>query len=271
MRSLYILALAFATSLTPGAASAADMTAALGKTQAASIADIQQFQNREGRRGGEARRGGNRGGEARRGGQNVRGNDNGFRRSVMGDRAAQQVIRSERQSRVQNRTVQRDRNRDTYRDGRRWGDRSYSRNDRDYNRNDRRYDRNDSRYRDRGYNRGYSRGYDRGYNRGSNRSWNHSWRNDRRYDWYGHRNQYRSHYQIGRYYAPYRGHRYSRFNIGFQIGTPYYSSRYWLSDPYSYRLPPAYGNYRWVRYYDDVLLIDVRNGYVADVIHDFFW
>jgi hypothetical protein len=26
-----------------------------------------------------------------------------------------------------------------------------------------------------------------------------------------------------------------------------------------------------VRYYDDVLLIDVRNGYVVDVIHDFFW
>ncbi|NJM51222.1 MAG: hypothetical protein HC843_10400, partial [Sphingomonadales bacterium] len=58
MRQFYILALAFATSLTPGAAVAADMSAQLGKTQATSNADIQQFQNRDGRRGGEARRGG---------------------------------------------------------------------------------------------------------------------------------------------------------------------------------------------------------------------
>jgi hypothetical protein len=36
-------------------------------------------------------------------------------------------------------------------------------------------------------------------------------------------------------------------------------------------LPAAYGSYRWVRYYDDVLLVDVRNGRVVDVIRDFFW
>ena len=39
---------------------------------------------------------------------------------------------------------------------------------------------------------------------------------------------------------------------------------------FNYRLPPADGPYRWVRYYGDVLLVDVRNGYVVDVIHDFF-
>jgi Ni/Co efflux regulator RcnB len=44
-----------------------------------------------------------------------------------------------------------------------------------------------------------------------------------------------------------------------------------LNDPWQYRLPPVHGPYRWVRYYDDVLLIDVRNGYVVDVINDFFW
>ncbi|WP_342449817.1 RcnB family protein [Sphingomonas jejuensis] len=36
-------------------------------------------------------------------------------------------------------------------------------------------------------------------------------------------------------------------------------------------MPPAYGSYRWVRYYDDALLVDVRSGYVVDVIYDFFW
>jgi hypothetical protein len=28
---------------------------------------------------------------------------------------------------------------------------------------------------------------------------------------------------------------------------------------------------RWIRYYDDALLVDIRDGYVVDVIHDFFW
>ncbi|MFN3747332.1 MAG: RcnB family protein [Sphingorhabdus sp.] len=101
--------------------------------------------------------------------------------------------------------------------------------------------------------------------------WNRDWRSDRRYDWRGHRERYRSYYRPGRYYAPYRDYRYRRFSIGIHIGSPFYSSRYWIADPWYYRLPPAYGPYRWVRYYDDVLLVDVRNGYVVDVIHDFFW
>jgi hypothetical protein len=46
---------------------------------------------------------------------------------------------------------------------------------------------------------------------------------------------------------------------------------YWINDPFYYRLPPAYGPYRWVRYYNDALLVDVRSGYVVDVIHDIFW
>jgi hypothetical protein len=33
----------------------------------------------------------------------------------------------------------------------------------------------------------------------------------------------------------------------------------------------AYPGTRWVRYYDDVLLVDVYTGEVVDVIHDFFW
>lgn len=31
------------------------------------------------------------------------------------------------------------------------------------------------------------------------------------------------------------------------------------------------GPVRWIRYYDDVLLIDTRDGYVVDVIYDFFY
>ena len=31
------------------------------------------------------------------------------------------------------------------------------------------------------------------------------------------------------------------------------------------------GPYRWVRYYDDALLVDIYSGEVVDVIYDFFW
>ncbi|HMT42021.1 RcnB family protein [Sphingorhabdus sp.] len=109
------------------------------------------------------------------------------------------------------------------------------------------------------------------YDRRDNDRWDRGWRNDRRYDWRGHRERYRSYYRPGRYYAPNRYDRYRWFSIGIYLGSPFYSNRYWIADPWYYRLPPAHGPYRWVRYYDDVLLIDVRNGYVVDVIHDFFW
>ena len=51
----------------------------------------------------------------------------------------------------------------------------------------------------------------------------------------------------------------------------YYQPDYWLDDPWQYRLPPVYGPYRWVRYYDDALLVDIYSGQVVDVIDNFFW
>lgn len=101
--------------------------------------------------------------------------------------------------------------------------------------------------------------------------WDRDWRSDNRYNWRGHRERYRSYYRPGRYHAPYRGDHYRRFSIGIYLGSPFYANRYWVADPWQYRLPPAHGPYRWVRYYDDVLLIDIRSGHVVDVIHDFFW
>ncbi len=104
------------------------------------------------------------------------------------------------------------------------------------------------------------------------RRWDNGWRNDRRYDWQNYRSRYGDRYRAGRYYAP-RGwdYGYRRFSIGIFLSNMLYADNYWLNDPYSYRLPPAYGSLRWVRYYDDALLVDVRDGYVVDVIHDFFW
>ncbi len=117
----------------------------------------------------------------------------------------------------------------------------------------------------------YRSGYRDGDRSDNYRSWNRDWRRDNRYNWYSYRNQYRDRYRLGRYYAPYSNYRYSRVNIGFRLGSLFFGSRYWINDPWQYRLPEAYGPYRWVRYYDDALLVNTYSGEVVDVIHSFFW
>ncbi|PZU58827.1 MAG: ATP-dependent RNA helicase [Sphingobium sp.] len=104
------------------------------------------------------------------------------------------------------------------------------------------------------------------------RRWDSGWRSDRRYDWQRYRAQYRNVYRVGPYYAP-RGwnYGYRPFGIGVYMDSFFYGNDYWLGDPWQYRLPPAYGSMRWIRYYDDALLVDIRDGYVVDVIRNFFW
>ena len=46
---------------------------------------------------------------------------------------------------------------------------------------------------------------------------------------------------------------------------------YWIADPYAYRLPPANGPFRWVRYYNDALLVDLRSGAVVDGVYGIFY
>ena len=121
---------------------------------------------------------------------------------------------------------------------------------------------------------GYNHGSNWDHNRGGssrNYNWNRNWRNDNRYDWQRYRSANRYRYHLPRYYSPYRGYGYSRFSIGFFLEPLFYSSRYWIADPWYYRLPPAYPGTRWVRYYDDALLVDVYSGEVIDVIYSFFW
>ena len=137
---------------------------------------------------------------------------------------------------------------------------------------DRQWDRNRNGDLDRRWDRNNDNRIDRRYRDGrQGNNWNREWRSDRRYDWRGYRNQNRNYYRLPRYYNPYRNRSYTRFSIGFTLGSLFYSQRYWINDPGYYRLPPAYGGYRWVRYYNDALLVDTYNGEVVDVIHDFFW
>ena len=106
--------------------------------------------------------------------------------------------------------------------------------------------------------------------RDRDRQWSSHWRNDRRYDWSRWRDRNRSLFRLGIYYDPY-GYRYRRFSIGWNMWPSYYQSNYWLDDPWMYRLPPTYGPYRWVRYWDDALLVNIYTGEVVDVIYSFFW
>lgn len=163
-------------------------------------------------------------------------------------------------------------------DQRRWNNdrRDNDRRGNDWRNNDRRD--NDRRDNDRRWNNNQrwdnGRDHDRRWNndrRPSNNGWHNGWRNDRRYNWQGYRNQYRDRYRMPTYYSPYRGRGYSRLSIGISLGSGYYGSRYWINDPYQYRLPPAPYGARWVRYYNDVVLVDMRRGRVIDVIHNFFW
>lgn len=111
----------------------------------------------------------------------------------------------------------------------------------------------------------------RGDDRHRRGDWNRGWRNDNRYNWSSWRNQNRGRYHLSPYYSPYRNWRYQRFSVGLFLDSLFYDQRYWIGDPYEYRLPPAPYGTQWVRYYDDVLLVDIYTGEVVDVIYDFFW
>ncbi|HWK35862.1 RcnB family protein [Sphingomonas sp.] len=93
---------------------------------------------------------------------------------------------------------------------------------------------------------------------------NRRWGRD---DWRGNRDRNRALYARGNWRAPFR---YNSFRTGVRIAPNYYGSRYWISDPWRYHLPPAGSYQRWVRHYDDVILVDTRRGVVVDVIRGFY-
>ena len=100
--------------------------------------------------------------------------------------------------------------------------------------------------------------------------WSGNWRSDHRYDWRNHRRRHSSLFNFGFYRDPF-GWGYQSFSIGSRMWPSYYSQNHWLNDPYQYRLPYAPPGYRWIRYYDDAILVDTWDGQVVDVIRNFFW
>lgn len=128
--------------------------------------------------------------------------------------------------------------------------------------NDWRGNRNDWRgQRQAGFNQGFRAGV----------RWDRGWRDNRRFNWIGHRQANRFLFAPGPYFSPFAGHFYRPVSIGFLLDPLFFQPRFFLSDPWAFRLPPAGDRFRWVRYYDDVLLVDVFSGEVVDVIENFFW
>lgn len=107
------------------------------------------------------------------------------------------------------------------------------------------------------------------YRRGGDVHWNTNWRNDRHYDWHNYRNHHRSLFHLGFYVDPFSWG-YQPFYVGYRMWSAYYGNQYWI-DPALYGLPYPPPGAAWVRYYNDVMLIDLYSGTVLDVIPGFFW
>lgn len=93
-------------------------------------------------------------------------------------------------------------------------------------------------------------------------------RREYREDWRDYRRDHRDMYRRGNWKAPFA---YQRFGNGVQLRPVYYAPRYYIASPNRYRLHGATGAYRWVRHYDDALLVNIRTGRVAQVHRGFFW
>ncbi|WP_294394597.1 RcnB family protein [uncultured Sphingomonas sp.] len=94
-------------------------------------------------------------------------------------------------------------------------------------------------------------------------------RREYRDDWRDHRRGNPSAYRMGRYAGP-ANYRYRPVTVGYRFQPAYYGQRYWV-DPYRYHLPAARGPQRWVRYGNDVVLVNTRNGRVMQVYDRFFF
>ncbi len=93
---------------------------------------------------------------------------------------------------------------------------------------------------------------------------------ERREDWRDYRQTHRNDYRRPAYVGP-RGYAYRPVTVGYRFQPSYYSSRYVITDPYRYRLARTSGVNRWVRYGNDVVLVNTRTGRVLEVNRGFFW
>ena len=68
------------------------------------------------------------------------------------------------------------------------------------------------------------------------------------------------------YVAPRRDWRYRRVNVGYRLGPEFYGSRYYVNDYGAFGLRAPGRNLRWIRYGDDLLLVNIRTGRVVQIL-----
>jgi Ni/Co efflux regulator RcnB len=95
-------------------------------------------------------------------------------------------------------------------------------------------------------------------------------RNELREDWRAYRRTHRSLYNRSNYIAP-RGYRYRPVSVGVVLNRLFWGPNYRIGNYATYRLPYPGRHRAWVRYGNDVVLINTRNGRVITVYNDFFY
>lgn len=70
------------------------------------------------------------------------------------------------------------------------------------------------------------------------------------------------------YVAPYRGWSYRPVSVGLTLRPMFWGDRYAVGDYGRWNLPAPRVNQRWVRYGDDLVLVNIRNGRVLRVLRN---
>ncbi len=91
---------------------------------------------------------------------------------------------------------------------------------------------------------------------------------ERREDWRDYRRSHKSDFRAGKFNAPFR---YRSFDVGIRLNPQYYGSRYFVRNTSDYRLPAPGQSKRYVRHYNDLLLVNIRSGRIIDVYRGYFW
>lgn len=93
-------------------------------------------------------------------------------------------------------------------------------------------------------------------------------RQDRRESWQDYRQRNRHLYRAPAFRAPFA---YQRFGVGAAINARYWGNGYRVNNYARYRLPEPGRYQRYVRHYNDVLLVNTRTGRVVRVYNNFYW
>jgi Ni/Co efflux regulator RcnB len=94
-------------------------------------------------------------------------------------------------------------------------------------------------------------------------------RRELREDWRDYKRTNRDAFRRPAYVGP-RGYAYRPVAVGHQFHRSYYGGRYVISNYRAYRLPAPQARTSWVRYGNDVVLVNLRTGRVLRVYNGFF-